>query len=84
MNDKDEKIVPIKDHFDVAKGLRNLADEYDNGAYGDSTAAIVIGSHVFALGSKHPDDMTSVKEAVFDLNRGIHVLMEMFDRVGGE
>ena len=57
----------------VPDGLRNIADQYEAGDYGDEPATIVIGREVFHIGTRG-DDKAAVN-AVFDLQLGIHKLM---------
>ena len=57
----------------VPEALRNIADQYEAGEYGDDPATIVIGREVFHIGTRG-DDKAAVN-AVFDLQIGIHKLM---------
>lgn len=57
----------------VPDALRNIADQYESGDYGDDPATIVIGREVFHIGTRG-DDKAAVN-AVFDLQLGIHKLM---------
>lgn len=64
------------DRTSVPKALRNIADDYEKGIYGNFPATIVINREVFHVGSSAPVEQC-VADAVFDLNVGIHKLMKM-------
>jgi len=57
----------------VPDALRNIADQYEAGDYGDDPATIVIGREVFHIGTRGDDKAAA--NAVFDLQLGIHKLM---------
>lgn len=62
-------------------GLRNIADNYEAGVYGDAPVTIVIGNRLFHLGTT--GDQQSVMAALWDLEMGKRILMdatrELFD-----
>ncbi len=57
----------------VPDALRNIADQYEAGDYGDDPATIVIGREVFHIGTRSNE--MAAANAVFDLQLGIHKLM---------
>lgn len=57
----------------VPEALRNIADQYEAGDYGDDPATIVIGREVFHIGTRGDDKAAA--NAVFNLHLGIHKLM---------
>ena len=62
----------------VADGLRNIADEIDNGSHPDESCTIVIGTDVYHC-DRGPDTQAGA-DAVFNLTLGIHKLMKaIFD-----
>ena len=67
------KIIHLPQATSVSDALRNIADQYDAGEYGDDPATLVIGREVFHIGTRG-DDKAAVN-AVFDLQIGIHKLM---------
>ena len=68
------KIIPFDAAgLNVPLGLREIADQYEAGAYGADPVTLVIGREVFHLGTR--GDEAAAVNAVFDLQLGIHKLM---------
>jgi hypothetical protein len=68
------KVVSLKDiKASVAEGLRAIADDYENGIYGNDHATMVIGTNVFHFGTLR--DTEGVVNALWDLQIGTHRLM---------
>jgi hypothetical protein len=66
-------IVLIADNINVARVLRNIADDIDKGRYKGKTATLVLDDEVFHMGTIN--DEFSARDAMWDLNYGIHKLM---------
>lgn len=66
-------VVKLHPEIDVAACLRNIADSYEKGEYGDEECTVVIGRNVFHSGCA--DDARAAANAVFDCQVGIAILM---------
>lgn len=69
----DKKITHIKPCANVAQGLRNIADDIEQGLYEIDDITLCGSGHVFHLGQV--DDRRAAANAVFNMNYGIHKLM---------
>lgn len=68
------KIIHIQPQTaSVPDALRNIAEQYEAGDYGEEPATIVIGREVFHIGTRGNDKAAA--NAVFDMQLGIHKLM---------
>ncbi|MAY41689.1 MULTISPECIES: hypothetical protein [unclassified Neptuniibacter] len=70
--EQSRKVVPIKPNTDAAQTLRNIADQIESGEL-PNEATVVCGTEVFHAGQV--DDARAATDAVFNLNLGIHKLM---------
>lgn len=68
----DSVVVPIKPNTDAAQTLRNIVDQIESGEL-PNEATVVCGTEVFHTGQV--DDARAASDAVFNLNLGIHKLM---------
>lgn len=49
------KIIHIQPSLSIPAALRNIADQYEAGDYGDEPATIIIGREVFHIGTRGND-----------------------------
>jgi len=63
------KVIPIKQCTGISQGLRNIADEIDEGVLKTDDCTLVMNGEVFHLGTH--DDSQSAVEAVFNMAVGI-------------
>lgn len=66
-------IIKLPQAGSVSEALRNIADQYEAGEYGDDPATLVIGREVFHFGTSGNE--AAAANALFDLQLGIHKLM---------
>lgn len=65
--------VPIKGNMNIAKVLRDIADEIENGDITCDHVTVIAGFEVYCLGPV--DDCRAAESAIFDMTFGIHKLM---------
>ena len=70
-------VINIKPNLSVSEGLRNIADMFDRGEFGDANSfdcTVVIGTSIFHLGCFNDEDAAA--NTLFDLTLGIQLLMK--------
>ena len=66
-------VFNIKPSVNVSEALRNIADDYDNGDYGNHGVTIIIGPNLFHLGAINDDEACT--NSIIDMQYGINNLM---------
>lgn len=67
------KVVSLYPCANVAEGLRNIANQVEEGELPDDGCTVICGSDVFHLGCV--DDAQAAGDAVFNMTYGLHLLM---------
>ena len=70
---KDVSAVPIKGNINIAKVLRDIAEEIESGDIVCDHVTVIAGSEVYCLGLV--SDSKSAESAIFDMTYGIHKIM---------
>ena len=66
-------VVFLRNSMDIPNTLRSIADGIDSGEYSNTTATLILGSDVFALGATVSDEAASCR-TVFDCSYAITLL----------
>lgn len=66
-------VIHLRPCANASVALRNIADMMESGEIASDNCTVIAGTNVFQCGSF--DDEEAVKNAIFDMNLGIQILM---------
>ena len=74
-------VYDIHPSMNVSQSLRNIADEYEKGEFGDNNATVIIGGRIFHIGEVN--DGQCFSNVIIDMQYAINKLMVMQMETGG-
>ena len=69
----DMTATPIRGSIQVSRVLREIADDFDNGAFNNCGCTVIIGNSIYGLGYVHDDQ--AAMNTIWDCNYAIAALM---------